>query len=111
MPFAYILAQGVSIWQQVTSQFPLSTCLYWDIHLAFIPTLTAVLRAQKPEGMCLSLVAVLPLNGLAARWHLVTFFRAPSGSWQKMGWLSSGDHGCCFVNRCLVCGELHFQSP
>lgn len=66
MPFALMLAQGVCTWQQVTSQFPLSTCLYWDIHLAFIPSLTTVLRAHGPEGMCLSLVAVLSLNGLAS---------------------------------------------
>lgn len=35
-------------------------------HLAFIPVPTAVFRAQEPEGTHLSLVAVLPLNGLAA---------------------------------------------
>lgn len=66
MPFAWMLAQGVGTWQQVTSQFPLSTCLNWDTHLAFIPALPVVLRAHKPEVISLSLVAVLPLNGLAA---------------------------------------------
>lgn len=34
-------------------------------HLAFLPALTAVLRAHEPGGMCLSLVTVLSLNGLA----------------------------------------------